>query len=1205
MRENYAYSEQFPLRLGANLADEVGGTIRPKDIRPFNVPEQKGLMDTIYPWWWEEREWPRRGVITEWFYNPLKGQPRYIDVNLVRQLARSEWVAMCCQTIRREITSTPWQVVPKDPKYKDDTPAKVQREIDYVTYFLNDCNPNHETIETLVSMAVEDLLELDAGTFTKGFDQQSYLTTPAGGLELAPRGERNLVEMWARDGGSFLKETDVNGVVYRYWQYSYLHPAVAPIEFDINEVGYFMQYPRSYSVYGWSPLQSMDNILNSLINSAAWNTNFFSEATLPSGMISVNGMNPEELERFRQYFRTEIKGRWHRVAVVNTDVKYVPFALTNRDMQWLDGQKWYAKLVMAMFSITPTELGFTDDVRATGKAMGAQEDVQKRKSTLPILRLVEQTINNFIISELSQNVMFQFKPVDRNEELMQIDVDNKDMQLAKITVNDIRKKRGLGGPYWWGDEPLDIIKARILRGEPIPPIQLPGANEEQATEQTPMLQRSFDRVVHKGFDENTRMARAFGEVLNHMPGLAKVIGAGWPPIDRDTPPFGAHTQDDSIPHTQDDNAKYQKAISGNRIGIGKEQRDDYLGSAPETIPGANARGQIPTAIGRKPSEYDQRDGMINPTDVGLPHGAYPDKTNQIDPNAPKPIPSVIGTRSVEEPRFYPGAANNATRLGSSAGDYEHQPYDDTIDVRAQHQKPISEMNKPPDGANTYQTRVVPECPHDAWGEHPWDENDTMGQSLQHGHLTGMNQERNPASQVQTAPNIENMMRPTAASFLCKELQSILKEYAEKEIDEATAVKKAQDFADKYINDVAQIASDDISKAFHKNLSLYGPDTIGKFYETKTKLIEDFKAALEEQIRLEQVVLGEGSATFPTSQEQTESSVINDQKEHLHSTYKDMRYDTARAPLLGNLPTNPLHQDAPEHDLEKHDPLPEEPRLNSSNPPMEAGPRDTLDEYQLDRLRHGPAGPAATLPEGKGTAWQYPGPSEEGDRQLIEGKESDHFSTSRVARSPLSAVGPSREPVSEVPLAGHLQSYPDQNPLRMFEKPEDVFQELRQSRKDLDLGGTLEDQIERFGKFTSETGKEFGALLMRRAGQLVLDFVQVGEDKEIDIKPTRPLAADEEILGSYHQHPHTNDFSVWDMLSFLHTGWEQCMILHGADDTIVVAIKTPQTKPITEDPEQLREQYDAWSNTDFSKQYGFILYRGSLDNLEEAIGNGKD
>src|SRR3990167_7232074 len=385
-------------------------------------------------------------------------------------------------------------------------------------------------------MAVQDLLELDAGAFVKGFGANSYATTREGGLELQPLGQRDLAEIWARDGGSFLAETDVNGVKYRWWQYSYLHPAIAPLEFDINEVAYFMQYQRSYSVYGWSPLQSMDNILSSLINSAAWNSTFFAEATLPSGIIGVENMNPEELERFRQYFRSEIKGKWHRIAVVNSDVKYVPFALTNRDMQWLDGQQWYAKLVMALYNITPTELGFTDDIRATGKAMGAQEEVQKRKSTLPILRKLEQVINNQIVAELSQNVIFEFKPVDRSEELMQIDVDNKDIELSKVSPNEIRKKRGLGPPLWWGEEPPEIVKARMMRGEPIPPLQLPQANEPQSPQQAAPLQRSFKPALtirkdaaggwvelanNKVLEEDNKFLQAFRSTS---------VGKAWPNV---------------------------------------------------------------------------------------------------------------------------------------------------------------------------------------------------------------------------------------------------------------------------------------------------------------------------------------------------------------------------------------------------------------------------------------------------------------------------------------------------------------------------------------------------------------------------------------------------------------------------------------------------------------------------------------------------
>lgn len=431
-------------------------------------------MDTIYPWWWDEREFPRRAVMTEWFYNPLKGQPRYVDIYRLRSLAASEWVFMCTSTIIEEIAQVPWEVVPKDPKLQESPPEQILNEIDEVNYFLNNPNDNKgETINTIFRALLRDSLELDAGCIVKGFSESSYDRHPAGGFELRPQGERMLLELFARDGGSFLKETDVNGIEYRLWQYSYLHPAVAPIEFDINEVVYAMRYPRSYGVYGWSEIQSLETILNLLINSAFTNATMFQEYAVPSGVVSFTGSKEDE-DRLREYFRTEIKGRFHKVAVLNREAKFVPLAYTNRDMEFLKGQEWFAKLVWAVYKLTPTEMGFQDEIRETGKAMAAQGRIQKRKAVFPLLRLIEQVMNNQIINEFSPRIKFQFNFVDKEEEYADTQLEIQELSQAMMTINEWRKKRKIGGPVPWGDQPLAITLAELrgpsgFGGAPSPP----------------------------------------------------------------------------------------------------------------------------------------------------------------------------------------------------------------------------------------------------------------------------------------------------------------------------------------------------------------------------------------------------------------------------------------------------------------------------------------------------------------------------------------------------------------------------------------------------------------------------------------------------------------------------------------------------------------------------------------------------------------
>jgi hypothetical protein len=440
----------------------------PERARSF-VPEleRKGVMDTIYPWWWDEREFPRRGVMTEWFYNPLKGQPRYIDVYRTRALAASEWVTMCTKTIIEEISQVPWEIKPKDPDLEASPPEDVLTDIERVKYFLSRPNDSKgATLNTIFRAALRDSLELDAMVLVKGYTPNSYMRHPAGGFELKPMGQRDLVELHCYDGGSYLKEADVNGEEYRYWQYSYLHPAVAPIEFDVDEVVYACRYPRSYSVYGWGEIQSMETILNLLINSAYTNATMFQDYSVPSGIVSFSGSEEDE-RRLREYFRSEVKGRFHKVAVLNKEASFAPLAMSARDLEFLNGQRWFARLVWAIYCLSGTELGFQDEIRETGKAMASQGKIQKRKAIYPILRLFEDIMNLQVINEFSDQIKFEYQYADKEEEMADDQLAIELSNAGFIMPNEWRKKRKLGAPTKYGDQPMPITLA-LLKAQATP-----------------------------------------------------------------------------------------------------------------------------------------------------------------------------------------------------------------------------------------------------------------------------------------------------------------------------------------------------------------------------------------------------------------------------------------------------------------------------------------------------------------------------------------------------------------------------------------------------------------------------------------------------------------------------------------------------------------------------------------------------------------
>ena len=586
-------------------AKDVAGSMIPRygvDLLPPVPPRDlsmKGAIDTMYPWWWDEREFPRRAVMTEWFYNPLKGQPRYVDVYRMRQLAVSEWVWMCTSTIIEEVCQVPWEVIPKRAQWQEDTPDQVLREIDYVTYFLNNPNDNkNETINTIMRAYLRECLELDAGCLVKGFSARSYDTHPAGGLELRRQGQRELVELFARDGGSFLKETDVNGIEYRYWQYSYLHPAVAPIEFDTNEVVYSVRYPRAYSVYGWAELQSMETILNLLINSAFTNATMFQEYAVPSGVVSVMG-SAEDEQRMRGYFQSEIQGRFHKVAIVNRDVKFTPFTYTARDLEFLKGQEWFSKLVWAIYKLTPTELGFQDEIRETGKAMAAQSRIQKRKAVMPLLALIEQVLNNQVINEFTPRLKFQFKFTDKEEEWAESELEMMMIKEGLMTINEWRKKRKKGPPVPWGDEPLQLQIGKGMGG---------GLGGQQGGSMLPDLSPDVAKpsrpdTLGQGIRQVTAEEKAIMEGVKAWGGRPHPSWDFADKDDRATPVFSRNDRTGQMIQLPDQ--QFQRP----------RRREQIKGWVDRTLVKVK---QVLGAMGYRPDDYI-RDGMLLP-------GETPDRT---------------------------------------------------------------------------------------------------------------------------------------------------------------------------------------------------------------------------------------------------------------------------------------------------------------------------------------------------------------------------------------------------------------------------------------------------------------------------------------------------------------------------------------------------------------------------------------------------
>ena len=156
-----------------------------------------------------------------------------------------------------------------------------------------------------------------------------------------------------------------------------------------------------------------------------------------------------------------------------------------------------------------------------------------------------------------------------------------------------------------------------------------------------------------------------------------------------------------------------------------------------------------------------------------------------------------------------------------------------------------------------------------------------------------------------------------------------------------------------------------------------------------------------------------------------------------------------------------------------------------------------------------------------------------------------------------------------------------------------------------LNNIIEDQMCRLWDFTHSTGKEFGALVLSTNRGMVLDMVQMGEDRSINLKTTRKLEEDEKLLGTFHVHPITDKPSYWDIATFLKDDWEKISCVAGVEKTITVMTKLKDTVALKEDDlvgwkEECVKKGKSLKN--LSEKYKFAVYRGQPNQLKDINSN---
>jgi len=441
----------------------------------FGLIKEKAVPQ-IEPITEKTRDGLPKAYIPKFIYKPPFGYPRFVDLPNIRRLAATPYVDMCITTIIDELSSISWDIVVKEGI--DPTPAH-EEQIKHVKSFYENPNTNKESFDELRRKYLRDLLEVDAGVINKIFNLKE-----------------EMVEMVARDGATFTKNPDIYGMFTdrediimdsniatnskearlmepgwitaadarekaAYFQYGWITGA-RPVPFGKKEIVWMERHPRTDSIYGRSPVEILATTIQTLVYSTEQNLEYFNDNSIPKGVLGLDGLDTEGLKAFREQWKEQQRkkdtaGNWkkdfYNIPIVGNVPTFTRLQFSNAELELLEGQKWWSKMVWACFGVTATELGYTEDAKGLANQI-VQSNIFRKRAINPILRLEEYKHNHEILSEFEYpDLEFKFQMFDVEEETKKANLYKVQIDSGIRTVNEIRVEEGLEEVEWGDDDP--------------------------------------------------------------------------------------------------------------------------------------------------------------------------------------------------------------------------------------------------------------------------------------------------------------------------------------------------------------------------------------------------------------------------------------------------------------------------------------------------------------------------------------------------------------------------------------------------------------------------------------------------------------------------------------------------------------------------------------------------------------------------------
>jgi Phage portal protein len=377
-------------------------------------------------------------------YGPLtEAMPKPTPYNL-RRFSETPIARRGINCIKDRIAGMRWRVQPRQGHSIESIPYGPER-VRILTSNFESPNPD-DSFRSLAEQVLEDIIVGGYGAIevqmNSGWEDASVCS--AGRTNSCALTQANPLALWAVDGASIRMNLEWDGSPHsqRYVQVS--DQSNSKIELDDDELIYIRLNPRTHTPFGLGRLEVAFETINSFLGAHRYASRLASN-TVVQYALWLQDLTPEHHERLIRWWQDEIEGTG-KVPILSVESK--PEVLrfgggTDADLR-LQWQEFLLRVVASAFDLPPFYLGVERDVNRS--TAGEMNDLAFRQAIVPTARLLAESLTRGVIGKKLgwHDLEFVFADVDATDPLEDAQIQQILLQSGVLTVNEVRRMRGLG-----------------------------------------------------------------------------------------------------------------------------------------------------------------------------------------------------------------------------------------------------------------------------------------------------------------------------------------------------------------------------------------------------------------------------------------------------------------------------------------------------------------------------------------------------------------------------------------------------------------------------------------------------------------------------------------------------------------------------------------------------------------------------------------